>query len=150
MNSWVKNNDVEFSSEAGLDTLTGLLAPDFFYQKLIDLCAQSDRVAMPLALIGIRLKPNLRDLPEAEIAILTMSKVLAKSMRIGESLTRVSEDGFWLLALAAPPEFDRLKARLFAGAAALGVGDDFEIFALARKRSWRWREWVNEMDLIFF
>jgi GGDEF domain-containing protein len=161
---------VEYVCDSGHDTLTGLPDADHFYAKLSDLCWQSARHEIPLCLIGIRLR-NLAtqvinagdgkqankeqfNMPqsnkEREASIATMGSAVLAVLRSGESVTRISEDGFWLLALAKPDQANRICQRIELAAIALGMEGAFEIKMLPKASDWNLAQWIEKMDLIYF
>ena len=115
-------NQVEFSNNGALDSLTGAPAPKIFFENLAREISKSKRKFQPLSIVVVQVLPDFSLIPNKVLAktfntknknvhnkqdmnpsksayekeLILVGRCLKSNMRGGDFYSRIADNGFWI------------------------------------------------------
>jgi GGDEF domain-containing protein len=136
MRSPTKHDEIEFTSDGVIDSVTRTMAPTLFVHQIYNSIAQRQRHGGAISLILIRCQPEIT-IQQLRSAARSISEL----MRGGELLCRMGEFGFWILAYADEAQAEAMVGRI------LKEGSEKPILSGGVKRT-NPHAWIEEIDTV--
>lgn len=139
---------LELRNNGIVDSLTGAMAPELFYENLRREIAAANRVMHSLSIVSVVVVPrnegaHVEDQALFAERIIKVSSRISQGTRADEYSSRISENGFWVLIRGSRENASTAVERI-------NLDPDIEIDVIERMPGESFQSWILRVDQVHF